>query len=184
MAALPEWDGEPDVPELNTIKINPQTIHFTQSPIKPKMTYKEATLCTLCVLVTAPCSIPLLCVEHCIQCEKARNGIVPHYPEPIRSCYKNGNNNFTCCCPPVTPINEKPVWLPAFLRYEIQIPFTQPVQNIMPRHGSHHSQQGSQQGDPKEEIRIEMPTVQHVPTIARVPRTPTKRMNSDIYRNL
>lgn len=148
------------------------------------MTYKEATLCTLCVLATAPCSIPLLCVEHCIQCEKARNGIVPHYPEPIRSCYKNGNNNFTCCCPPVTPINEKPVWLPAFLRYEIQIPFTQPVQNIMPRHGLHHSQQGSQQGDPKEEIRIEMPTVQNVPSVARVPKTPTKRMNSDIYRNL
>jgi hypothetical protein len=73
------------------------------------------------------------------------------------------------------------VWLPAFLRYEIQIPFTQPVQNIMPRHGSHNSQQGSQQGDPKEEIRIEMATVPSVPS---VPRTPTKRMNSDIYRNL
>ena len=162
-------------------KNQPANNPFYTVPIKPTMTYKEATLCTLCVLVTAPCSIPLLCVEHCIQCEKARNGIVPHYPEPIRSCYKNGNNNFTCCCPPVTPINEKPVWLPAFLRYEIQIPFTQPVQNIMPRHGSHHSQQGSQQGDPKEEIRIEMPTVPSVPS---VPRTPTKRMNSDIYRNL
>jgi hypothetical protein len=142
-------------------------------PTKPKMTYKEATLCTLCVLVTAPCSIPLLCVEHCIQCEKARNGVVPQYPQPIRSCCKNGNNNFTCCCPPVTPINEKPIWLPAFLRYEIQIPFTQaahPVQNVM-----------GQQGYPKEEIRISIP---NVPSVARVPKTPTKRMNSDIYRNL
>ena len=160
-------------------KNQPANNPFYTVPTNPTMTYKEATLCTLCVLATAPCSIPLLCVEHCIQCEKARNGIVPHYPEPIRSCYKNGNNNFTCCCPPVTPINEKPVWLPAFLRYEIQIPFTQaahPVQNVM-----------GQQGYPKEDIRIEMPTVQNfltVPTVARVPKTPTKRMNSDIYRNL
>jgi hypothetical protein len=139
------------------------------------MTYKEATFCTLCVLVTAPCSIPLLCVEHCIQCEKARNGVVPQYPQPIRSCCKNGNSNCTCCCPPVTPINEKPIWLPAFLRCETQIPFTQPTQPIHPQ-----QKVMDKQGDPKEEIRIEMPTIQ----IPIVPRTPTKRMNSDIYRSL
>lgn len=60
----------------------------------------EAFFCTACILCSLPISLPIVCVEHTIQCEKANKGTIPSYPQPVRYCCKEGNKNYICC-PPV-----------------------------------------------------------------------------------
>ncbi len=56
----------------------------------------EAIVCSACALCFLPISLPIICVEHCIQREKALSGIIPTYPYPIKACCKNGSY-FPCC---------------------------------------------------------------------------------------
>jgi hypothetical protein len=60
----------------------------------------EAFFCTACILCSLPISLPIVSVEHTIQCEKANKGTIPSYPQPVRYCCKEGNKNYICC-PPV-----------------------------------------------------------------------------------
>ena len=57
----------------------------------------EAIVCSACAICFFPISLPVICLEHCIQCEKAWSGITPTYPYPVKACCKNGS--FLPCCP-------------------------------------------------------------------------------------
>ena len=57
----------------------------------------EAIVCSACALCFLPISLPIICLEHCIQCEKAWSGITPTYPYPVKACCKKGS--FLPCCP-------------------------------------------------------------------------------------
>ena len=60
------------------------------------MSKAEAIVCSACAICFFPLSLPIICVEHCIQCENASNGITPTYPYPVKACCKNGSY-FPCC---------------------------------------------------------------------------------------